>query len=99
MIWSVSILSTGRTATVEVTVVSFCMLHNLPRVRDLAGDGGGGGGERACQHRPPAFALAALKIAVAGADGHLARGKLVSVHSDTHAAAGLAPLGTCRAED
>ncbi len=40
----------------------------------------------------PALALAAFKVAVAGADGVLPRFELVAVHGDAHRAAGFAPL-------
>ena len=48
--------------------------------------------------RAPAAALAALEVAVAGADGVLAGRELVAVHGDAHRAAGLAPLGAGVAE-
>src|ERR1044071_662644 len=63
-------------------------------VGDPAGDGGGRGGERRRQERAAAAALAALEVAVAGADGVLAGLEAIAVHRDAHRAAGLAPLGT-----
>src|SRR5262249_20196188 len=67
-------------------------------VGDPAGDGGRGGGERRRQEGAAAAALAALEVAVAGADGVLAGLEAVAVHRDTHRAAGVAPLGAGVAE-
>ena len=69
------------------------------RIGDDAGDRAGGGGQRRGEERPAALALAALEVAVAGADRVLARLQLVAVHRDAHRAAGLAPLGAGRLED
>src|ERR1039458_1799854 len=70
-----------------------------PRVRNDARDGGGGRGQRACQERPSALALTSFKVAVGSRDAVLAGLQLVSIHSDTHGAAGLAPLRAGLAED
>ena len=81
--------------------VHFLSFHanNVARVGDDAGNGGGGGGKRAGQEGAAALALPAFEVAVAGADGILARLKLVAVHGDAHAAAGLAPFGAGFRED
>ena len=58
----------------------------------MAGDGGGGGHDRADQVGAAVFALAAFEIAIAGAGAALVRREDVGVHADAHAAAGVAPL-------
>ena len=69
------------------------------RVGDDAGDRAGGRRQRRRQEGPAALALAALEVAVAGADRVLPGAELVAVHRDAHRAAGLAPLGAGRLED
>src|SRR5690348_3353343 len=61
-------------------------------VDEMSGDGGGGGHDRADEMRAAVFALAALKVAVAGAGAAFVRRQNVGVHADAHAAAGIAPL-------
>src|ERR1700694_3624 len=58
----------------------------------MAGDGCGGGHDRADEVRAAVLALAAFKIAIAGAGAALVRGQDVGVHADAHAAARVAPL-------
>src|SRR6266404_327006 len=56
--------------------------------------GGCGGHYGAYQVRAAVFALAALEIAIGGAGAALVRRQDVRVHSDAHAATGIAPLET-----
>src|ERR1041384_4818138 len=67
-------------------------------VGDPAGDGRRRGGERRCQERAAAAALATLAVAVAGRDGVLAGLEAIAVHRDAHRAARVAPLGAGVAE-
>src|SRR5215212_5862316 len=69
------------------------------RVGDDSRDRGGRCGQRAREERPAALALAALEVAVRGADGVLTRRKLVAVHGDAHRAAGFPPIGAGGSED
>ena len=68
-------------------------------VDEMAGDGGGGGHDRADEMRAAVFALAAFEVAIAGAGAALVRRQDVGVHADAHAAAGVAPLETGRGEN
>src|SRR5579863_4168422 len=65
----------------------------------MAGDGGGGGHYGADEVGAAVAALAAFKIAVAGAGAAFVRWKDVGVHADTHAAASVAPLESGGGED
>src|SRR6266849_9293323 len=66
----------------------------LAHIHEMAGDGGGGGHDRADKMRATVFALPALEVAIAGAGAALVRRQDVRVHADAHAASGVAPLET-----
>jgi len=68
-------------------------------VDEMAGNGCGCGHNRADEVRAAVLALAALEIAIAGAGAALVRREDVGVHTDAHAAAGVAPLETGVAEN
>src|SRR2546427_1686095 len=61
-------------------------------IDEMAGDGGGGGHDRADEVRAAVFALAAFEVAITGAGAAFVRRQDVSVHADAHAAARVAPL-------
>src|SRR5262249_16478309 len=82
------------------TLTSCSMLfHQLAGIGHDPGDSRRDSRDGRGQERSPTFALPSLEITIAGADGILARLQPVTVHRDTIAASGLAPLGTGLAED
>src|SRR5579862_1587296 len=94
MIWSVSMLAAASTSVRELRWVSGSIgLQELAWIGDAAAHRAGGRGERTCEQRACPGPLAALEIAVTGADGVLAARHEIAVHAQTHGAAGLAPLG------
>src|SRR5215469_10707659 len=98
MIWSVSMLAAGSTTVREVSVLKGSigwdrLSAELARIRHAPAHGAGRGSERAGEQRAGAGALAALEVAVAGADGVLASPDDIAVHAEAHRATGLAPLG------
>src|SRR5262249_33160144 len=76
----------------------WCSLHvgnvELADVDEVAGDGSGGGHNRADQGRAAIAALASLEVAIRGAGAALVRRQSVGVHADAHAAARVAPFET-----
>src|SRR6266581_1831313 len=63
-------------------------------VDEMTGNRGGRSHDRADEVCAAVLALAAFEIAIAGAGAALVRRQDVGVHSDTHTAAGVAPLET-----
>src|SRR5262245_7001951 len=96
MIWSVSMLVTGS-ATVRERIcltAGMCLVgREFPWVGYAAADRRGGRGFGRGEQRARAGSLAAFEVAVARADGIVARGHEVAVHAEAHRAAALAPLG------
>src|SRR6185437_4162829 len=70
-----------------------------PHVRDGAGEGTGGSGQRGGEEGAASLALTAFEITVAGGDAVFAGAELIAVHGDAHGAAGLAIIAACGAED
>src|SRR5690242_19904911 len=71
----------------------------LADVHKMAGDGGGCGHDRAYQVRAAALALTAFEIAVRRAGAALAGRQDVVVHTNAHAASGVAPFETGVSQD
>src|SRR5271157_4140688 len=65
----------------------------------MSGHGGGGGHRGRDEVRTPALALPSLEITIARRGAALARFEFIGIHSQTHAAAGLAPLEAGGRED
>src|SRR6266853_1696492 len=91
-------LAPASTTVRELRIVNGSMTpaadsHELARIGDPAAYRAGGCGERTCEQRARAAPLAALEVAVAGADGVLAASDHIAVHAETHGAARFAPLG------
>src|SRR6516162_11294789 len=90
-------LAAGSTTVREVSVVkgSICASRSaeLARIGHPPAQCAGGGGEWAREQGAGTGSLAALEIAVAGADGVLATPDHIAVHAKAHGAARLAPLG------
>src|SRR5882724_6654411 len=97
MIWSVSMLVRGMTTVPErmmrIGSMGAPSVEEVARVGDAPGDRARGGRDRAREQRAGADALAALEVAVAGADAVRALAHEVAVHAEAHRAAGLAPVG------
>src|SRR5258708_4425231 len=74
-------------------------LQHLPGVGNPAFHGTRRRGERTDQQSSRPHALAALEVAIAGADRILAGGDGVAVHPQAHRAAGLAPIRAGRLEN
>src|SRR5260221_5577548 len=74
-------------------------LQHLPGVGNSALHGARGRGERTDQQSSRPHTLAALEVAIAGADRILAGGDGVAVHPQAHRAAGLAPIRPGRLEN
>ena len=91
--------SLGSGVMLLFKVVKAVILEHLPYVGDLAGDGRCGRGERTGEEGAATFALPALKVAVAGADGILARLELVAIHGDAHGTTCFAPFCPGLTED
>src|SRR5260370_6321795 len=68
-------------------------------VHKMAGNGGGGGHDRADEMRATVFALASLEVTIAGAGTAFVGRQDIGVHADAHAAAGVAPLESGGAEN
>ena len=76
------------------------MTAECPHVRDLAGERRSRGGQAGCKKRAPAFALAAFKVAVAGAMTAYWPGSSWSPFMAMHIEQpGFAPLGPGFLED
>src|SRR3990167_5869535 len=95
IIWSVSTLARSSVTISPRCVLKGFMSFPCSDVNEMAGDGGCRGHVRAHQVRAPALALAAFEVAIRGGGAALADFKLIRIHPQTHAAAGLPPLATC----
>src|SRR6266853_4633071 len=91
-------LAPASTTVRELRIVNGSMTpaadsDELARIGDPAAYRAGGCGERTSAQCARAAPLAALEVAVAGADGVLAASDHIAVHAETHGAARFAPLG------
>src|SRR3984893_4747907 len=92
-------LAPGSTTVREVRVVNGSIIkarvsQQLARIGDPAAHRTGGCGEGTREQRARTAPLAALEVAVAGADGVLAASDHITVHAEAHGATRFAPLGT-----
>src|SRR2546427_607181 len=80
-----------KSAPAQVRLLDGCNVE-LAHIHEMAGNGRGGGHDRADQVRAAVLALAALEVAIRGAGAALVRRQDVRVHADAHAASRVAPL-------
>src|SRR5215472_12404257 len=103
MMASVSMLSRTRGAATAVRMmkgsISAVTRGDLPGIGDATGESRCGDGLRRGQMGARLGTLAALEIAVGGADDALAEPKAFAAGEETHRTARLAPLETGRQED
>src|SRR5208337_3389223 len=90
----------GRRTTDSAQILGPALSHlPIPDIHEVAFDGGSGGHHGADQVSAAALALVSFEVSVRSAGAALAAGEHVGIHPDAHAATGIAPLESCRAEN